>query len=194
MKSTEGTIMEKTPTEILEEEHHFIQKVVGAMAVIAERLEMGQEVEAETLRNIVEFMRTFADKCHHGKEETHLFPVLERKGVPVRGCPLAVLMAEHQRGRALVKGLATTAEAYVRDGPSAKKPLLENLRGITGLYPDHMWKEDYLLFPMTNKILTPGEQKELYDKFEMVERAIGAGVHHRFEQLAEKLKQETQRA
>jgi len=189
----ETQTMGKTPTEMLEEEHHFIQKVVDAMTAVSERLEMGQEVEAEMLRNIVDFMRTFADKCHHGKEETHLFPVLERKGVPVRGCPLAVLMAEHQRGRALVTGLATAAETYVRDGPSAKKPLLESLRGITELYPDHIWKEDYLLFPMTNKILTSGEQKELYDKFEMVERAIGAGVHHRFEQLAEKLEQETQR-
>jgi len=80
---------------MLEEEHHSIQKVVGAMAVIAERLEMGQEVKAETLQNIVEFMRTFADKCHHGKEETHLFPVLEKKGVPVRGCPMGALIAEH---------------------------------------------------------------------------------------------------
>jgi hemerythrin-like domain-containing protein len=164
------------------------------MAVIAERLEMGEEVDAETLQNIVEFMRIFADKCHHGKEETHLFPLLERKGVPVRGCPLAMLMAEHQRGRALVTGLATAAETYVRDGPSAKKPLLESLRGIAGLYPDHIWKEDYLLFPMTNKILTPGEQKELHDKFETVEKAIGTGVHHRFEQLAEKLEQEMQRS
>jgi len=189
----EANTMERRPTEMLEEEHHFIQKVVGAMAAVSERLEVGQEVDAETLQNIVEFMHTFADKCHHGKEETHLFPVLERKGVPAGGCPLAVLMAEHQRGRALVTGLATAAETYVRDGPSSKEPLLESLRGITGLYPDHIWKEDYLLFPMTNKILTPEEQKELYDKFEMVERAIGAGVHHRFEQLAEKLDQETQR-
>ena len=185
--------MGKTPTEILEEEHHFIQKVVAAMRAVSEKLETGQEVEAETLRNIVEFMRTFADKCHHGKEETHLFPLLERKGVPVRGCPLAVLMAEHQRGRALVTGLATATETYVGDGPSAKKPLLESLRGITELYPDHIWKEDYLLFPMTNKILSPEEQKELYDKFEMVESAIGAGVHHRFEQLAEKLERDTQK-
>ena len=63
----------KSPTEILEAEHHVIQKVVGAMAVLAEGLGAGQEPPVETLRNIVEFMRTFADKCHHGKEEVHLF-------------------------------------------------------------------------------------------------------------------------
>lgn len=184
--------MEKKPTEMLEEEHHFIQKVVGAMAVLAERLQMGQDVETETLQNIVDFMRTFVDKCHHGKEETHLFPMLESKGVPVRGCPLAVLMAEHQRGRTLMTGLASAAETYARDRPSAKKPLLESLRGLTGLYPDHIWKEDYLLFPMTNKILNPEEQEELRERFETVEKAIGMDVHHRFQQVAENLEKKTQ--
>jgi len=38
------------------------------------KLETGKEIEEKTLREIVEFMRTFADKCHNGKEETHLFP------------------------------------------------------------------------------------------------------------------------
>ena len=146
-------IVDKMPTEMLEEEHHFIQKVVGAMAALAERLDMGQDVDVRMLQNIAEFMRAFADKCHHGKEETHLFPLLVRKGMPVRGCPLAVLMAEHQRGRALVNGFATAAETYARDEPSAKRSLLENLRALVGLYPDHIWKEDYLLFPVTNKIL-----------------------------------------
>lgn len=65
---------ERTPTEMLEAEHRVIQKVVGAMAVVAEALEDDGEVEPDTLRDITAFMRTFADQCHHGKEETHLFP------------------------------------------------------------------------------------------------------------------------
>jgi len=194
VKTVEAKMMDKSPMEMLEEEHHFIQKVVGAMAGLAERLEMGREVEPETLKNIVEFMRTFADKCHHGKEETYLFPLLERKGVPVHGCPLGVLAAEHQRGRALVTGLANAAETYVIEDPSAKKGLLESLRSLMELYPNHIWKEDYLLFPMTNKILNEEEQKELHEKFEMVEKAIGMDVHHRFQQLAEQLEKKTQDA
>lgn len=187
MKIIEANMVENRPTEMLEEEHRFIQKVVSAMAVLAEDLEAGREVEVEMLQNIVEFMRVFADRCHHGKEETHLFPALERKGVPVRGCPLGILILEHQNGRALVTGLATAAETYARDGPSAKGVLVESLRSLMGLYPNHIWKEDYLLFPMTDKILSPEEQKELREKFEMVEKTIGMDVHARFQQLAEKL-------
>ena len=89
---------EKSPTEMLEAEHRVIQRVVGAMAVMAHALESGQAVEVRTLRDIVEFMRTFADKCHHGKEEVQLFPALERQRFPAHGCPMGALLHEHQLG------------------------------------------------------------------------------------------------
>lgn len=181
----------KKPTAMLEEEHRSIQKIVAAMAVLADRLETGQRVEPTTLQDMVEFMRTFADRCHHGKEETHLFPALERKGVPVRGCPMGVLVAEHQKGRSLVKALAEAVDAYAKGDSLAAKPLLENLRGITELYPGHIWREDYLLFPLTNKVLQPQDQRELRERFEEVEEAVGPDVHSRFLQLAAKLEKET---
>jgi len=181
---------EKRPTEVLEEEHHFIQKVVGAMAVMIEVLEAGKEVEEKTLQDMVEFMRTFADKCHHGKEESHLFPALEKKGVPMRGCPLGMLIAEHQKGRALVSELAEATEAY-RGNPLAKESLVKSLRGLTELYPNHIWKEEYLAFPMADKILSSEEQRDLSEKFEMVEREIGLNVHRRFEQFATELEEIT---
>ena len=62
------------PTQMLEDEHRIIAKVVGAATVLADRLEAGQPVDLDTLQGVVEFMRTFADKCHHGKEEELLFP------------------------------------------------------------------------------------------------------------------------
>jgi hemerythrin-like domain-containing protein len=178
---------EKMPTEMLEEEHRSILKVIGAMPVLIEALETGQKVEAQTLQNIVQFMRMFADKRHHGKEEAHLFPALEKRGVPMQGCPVGALTREHQQGRALVGGLAEAVEAYAGGDAAAKDALLAKLRGITALYPNHIWKEDYLLFPMTNKVLSPDDQKDLREKFEAVEDAIGRDSHHWFEQFAEGL-------
>jgi hemerythrin-like domain-containing protein len=182
------------PTKILEEEHHFIQKVVGAMAVLAETLEAGKEVEVKTLHEIVDFMRTFADKCHHGKEETHLFPALEKKGVPMRGCPLGILIAEHEKGRSLVSELAKAAEAHTTEIPLARESLVKSLRALTDLYPNHIWKEEYLAFPMADKILSAEEQDDLYEKFELVEKEIGLDVHQRFEQFAERLERRAQKS
>jgi len=180
-------MMEKKPTDVLEDEHRYILKVVGAMTVLAESLENGEEVEPETFKNIVEFMRIFADKCHHGKEEAQLFPLLEKRGVPAHGCPVEVLIHEHQTGRTLVTGLAEAVEGYQKGDPAAKDALLKNLRGITDLYPGHIWKEEYLLFPMTNKVLNAEDQQSLSEEFEQVEEAIGRDVHQRLAHLADHL-------
>jgi hemerythrin-like domain-containing protein len=137
----------KSQMEMLEAEHHVIRKIVGAMAVLAEGLGAGQEPPVETLRNIVEFMRTFADKCHHGKEEAHLFPFLEKRGVPARGCPIGVLIHEYKRGRTLVAQLAQAIDAYVSGTVSARDSVTEPLRGLMELYPSHIWKEKYGCYP-----------------------------------------------
>jgi hemerythrin-like domain-containing protein len=175
---------------MLEDEHLVIAKVVGAAPVLADRLEADQAVDADLLQGVVEFMRTFADRCHHGKEEELLFPLLGQRGVPMHGCPVEALTMEHVKGRMLVKGLAEAVETYRKGDPEGKQAVIQALRGIAGLYPNHIWKEDYLLFPMTNKVLGPDDQQTLLQQFEQVEERVGRDVHHRLEQFAERLEQE----
>ena len=67
--------------------------------------ESGKEVDPSVFTDLSEFMQTFGDKCHHAKEEEYLFKLLEKKGVPVSGCPLAVLLHEHEKGRSLIDGI-----------------------------------------------------------------------------------------
>lgn len=181
--------MTNSPTEMLEAEHRFIAKVVSAAGLLADKLEAGQSIELQVFQNVVEFMRVYADKCHHGKEEDLLFPLLEQRGVPMRGCPVEVLLREHGMGRALVKGLAEAVEGWQTGDPFARENLIKNLRGITELYPNHIWKEDYLLFPMSNKVLSAEDQQALALEFDRVEEAVGREQHQRLEQLSEQLAQ-----
>ena len=176
--------MDKMPTDILEEEHRFIQQVVGALPQLTGMLQAGRPVEPSLFLEIVEFMRMFADKCHHGKEEVHLFPLLVQRGVPVTGCPIGALSYEHQQGRALVSGLAEAAQAYARGDDGAVASVAEKLHGITELYPNHIWKEDYLLFPMTNKVLGAGDHKDLMEKFIQADETLGYDMQRRFEEMA----------
>ncbi len=176
--------MEKKSTDVLEDEHRYILKVIGAMSVLAKSLEKGEQVEPETFKNIVEFMRIFADKCHHGKEEALLFPLLEKRGVSPHGCPIGVLIHDHQTGRTLVTGLAEAAEGYQKGDPTAREALLKNIHGITDLYPGHIWKEDYLAFPMSNKVLNAEDRQSLSEEFEKVDENIGRDVYQRLAHLA----------
>ena len=168
-----------TPIEMLEAEHRVILKIVGTLGVLADALEAGRRVQPQTLRDLVEFMRTFADRCHHAKEEAHLFPALASHGVPTH---------EHQKGRTLVAELDQATEAHFKQSPpEAKAEIVRCLRGLAALYPNHLWKEDYMVFPMSVRMLTEADNAELQRKFEAVEAEIGAEVHHRMEALAEKL-------
>ena len=176
-----------TPVEMLEAEHRVIQKIVAGMSVLAEQLEDGEPVDVSLLESIVVFLRTFADRCHHGKEETFLFPALIRRGVPSHGCPIGGLTMEHQKGRVMVGELAEAIRGCAAGEPPARENLVKSLHALAAFYPSHIWKEDYLLFPLAGKVLTPQDQQELMDKFETVERELGLDVHERFDKLAAEL-------
>ena len=103
------------------------------------------------------------------------------------GCPLAVLLNEHDRGRRLMADLKQTSEAYVRSGNRLKEALIGTLHRLIELYPAHVLKEDYLLLPMTGKILSETDQESLTREFEQHESEIGSDVTHGGEQLAESL-------
>jgi hemerythrin-like domain-containing protein len=178
---------EPTPVEMLEAEHRVIQKVVAAMAVLAERLDGGEDLDVPLLENVVEFLRIFADRCHHGKEETFLFPALIRRGVPSHGCPIGGLTMEHQKGRVMVGEFADAIRGYAAGEPPARDNLVKSLRALVALYPSHIWKEDYLLFPLAGKVLTPEDQQELMNKFDKVERELGLDVHEVADRVAAEL-------
>jgi hemerythrin-like domain-containing protein len=170
---------------VLEAEHRYIQKVVGVVALHADALESGTPPDLDLLSRVVEFIREYADRLHHGKEETLLFPALEQGGVPPQGCPLGILKHEHTAGRALVAELAGAVDGLRAGGEVALGPLVKCLQGLVELYPGHIWKEDYLLFPMTGKVLAADAQSELAAEFEKVDQDFGIDRIHGFEAWAD---------
>ena len=174
-------------TEALEQEHKVIQKAVAVMAQIVTQLEFRHAVSAEVLRDLLQFMREFSDQCHHGKEESYFFPYLESKGVPSTGCPLAALKSEHATSRQLLSDLNSAATAYINDAERGRLTLIQVLQSLVALYPAHIWKEDYLLFPMADKILAESDQELLLSQFAEAEKDLGTNAQERFGRLADEL-------
>jgi len=165
----------ETATAVLRKEHEAIVKMLEVTEEVARRLEAGEHVAAETLAGLLEFFRLFADKCHHGKEEDLLFPQLEKKGMPRAGGPLAVMLAEHEQGRALIRQMAGPAWAAAA-------------RAYASLLRAHIEKENHVLFVMAERMLTPSEQAELAEGFEKSEvEKMGAGTHERLHAMMAKL-------
>ncbi len=176
------------PTEELKLEHQAIKRMLKIMSGVCDRLAGGETVDAGHLDAIVEFIQVFADKCHHGKEEDLLFPAMVEAGIPRERGPIGVMLAEHVQGRARVRSVKEGAAAYRAKSSRAAAEIVLNARGYIDLLGPHIDKEDMVLYPLADQVLTASKQNELSAAFERVENEIvGAGRHEQFHALLDRL-------
>ena len=174
LSQTRYDVLQDHPIDELGSEHRVIEQVVDGMGALSDRIAGGGDVHIPTLQRLVEFLRVFADECHHGKEELLLFPALERQGVPGTGCPLGGLLAEHKKGRVLVDELEQACAAFEAQATTAtRRQLIERLRMLRDLYSAHMWKEDNLLFPLAARVLIETDADTLQTQFRSVDARMG---------------------
>ncbi len=180
-----------TVTAVLKEEHRVIERMLAVMEAAAQRLESGERVRAGLLREAVDFVRNFADKNHHGKEEDNLFPRLEERGVPKEGGPLGMMLHEHDLGRAFIQAIDGAIDGYESGDEAAAQVIAENIRGYTQLLTEHVWKEENVLFPMADQVLSQDDQQDLAERFERVDAEVsGPDVLRRYIELLERVEQE----
>ncbi len=176
-------------TKDLKEEHGGIKVMLAILGKVCDRLEAGQRVEPKHLEEILEFLKVFVDKCHHAKEEDHLFPAMEKAGIPREGGPLGVMLHEHQAGRDFIRGMTQAAAALEKGAPGAAKRFASNARGYTELLLQHIEKEDNILYPMAEARLPAGADGALSAAFERVEEErVGHGRHEEFHRMMDRLK------
>lgn len=177
-----------TATSVLRKEHLAILQMLDVCDEVSRQLGQGAPIAPETLMELLEFFRVFADRCHHGKEEELLFPLLERKGLPNPGGPTGVMRAEHEQARALIKAMEEAGEDYGKGMAGAGARWAEAARGYAKLLHAHIDKENNVLFKMAENLLTEAEQLELaraFDKHE--EEKMGVDTHARLHSLIERL-------
>lgn len=178
-------------TAILRQEHEAITRMVDAAEQAASKLEKGESVRPGLLGGIGEFFEVFVDQCHHGKEEELFFPALAKKGMPVQGGPISVMLHEHEEGRQLARQMCELSTAYEKGDTKAGTAWASAARGYARLLREHMLKENHVLFPMAKGILSPAEEEVLTAQFEQLEiEKMGRGTHERLHaRMAEILKE-----
>lgn len=175
-------------TEILKHEHQAILIVIAAVEKEVAFIGKTGRIHAQTVREMADFLKNFVDRCHHGKEEKHLFAMLHERGMPMDSGPLAVMLHEHEQGRACVRAVA---EAVAGDGApdaTAIRKAKENMAAYAQLLRAHIDKEDNVLYPMADRLLKPADQKTLAQAFDKVEsEEMGEGVHEKYHAWIETL-------
>jgi hemerythrin-like domain-containing protein len=173
------------PTEILSDEHRVIERVLGALEQLM-RLPVSDSVER--WQKALEFLRHFADACHHFKEEKVLFPAMEAHGIPNEGGPIGMMLAEHEEGRAHVRSMLAAVEQIAAGKAASVDLLLSHAGAYLTLLREHIQKEDEVLFPMADEVIPQDEQRQLLRRFEQHEaEEMGAGAHEKYLKIAAEL-------
>jgi hemerythrin-like domain-containing protein len=167
--------------DILMDEHRIIEQVLNCLEKVADHWQDGKP-DVASATEALDFFRRFADHCHHGKEEGHLFPRLEARGLLRAGGPTGVMLHEHEEGRRLLAGMAEAIER------NACCDFVKQARTYVNLLREHIRKEDHCLFPMAAQVLSDRDAEGLLHSFESVEsNKMGEGTHEHYLQLANDL-------
>ncbi len=176
-------------TDELKHEHDAILLMLEIMDRAAARLEAGQDVPVADLEAMVDFLKTFADGCHHAKEEGYLFPAMEKAGVPREHGPIGVMLSEHEIGRSYISKI-TEAIAAIRSGSNGfESHFAKNARGYGNLLRMHIQKENMILFAIADQRLSAADDESIVAGFEKIENEkVGAGKHEAYHALLRRLK------
>jgi hemerythrin-like domain-containing protein len=173
----------------LVKEHTAITSMLKVLQTVCSRMEAKSDVPTPDLSLLVAFFSGFADGCHHRKEELHLFPGMERAGVPREGGPIGVMLYEHELGRKYIRGMKSAIAARTSGDPNAEASFISDARAYANLLNLHILKENGVLFPMAEARLSEQTMQEIARGFERVEREeVGAGKHEHYHAVMDELR------
>jgi len=176
------------PIEDLKAEHEGILVMLNILERMSEKIAAGENVPIDHLKQVLDFLQVFADKCHHGKEERLLFAALEKAGIPEKDGPLGVMLSEHGRGRQFIAEMKDLLISFEKGESGALMVLTNPALQYVSLLRSHIWKENNVLFPMAEKTVSTQELNligEQFDRFE--EEEMGRGAHEAFHEMIDRL-------
>jgi len=173
------------PTENLTKDHEIIKEMLGVMNQIAAKAKQTQAVDAADMDVVINFLQHFCDGYHHTKEEEKLFPMIEKAGIPKQG-PISVMIEDHEIGRNTLTKIVDAVQAIRNGDVSLINGLVANLTFYTDFLASHIYKEDVILFPMSERVLLDPQKEELAQYFVSVgEKVLGAdGLQTYLDQIA----------
>lgn len=168
-------------------EHRLIEEVITIIGDALERIEKFQTIDPMFVDTAVDFIRIYADRTHHGKEEEILFRELNGKNLSdVDRRVMNELIAEHIFGRTTTKALVEANARFTNGDVSALKDILSCLHTLVDFYPKHIEKEDNVFFPASRAYFSDAEDEAILAKFWEFDRKM---IHEKYRLVVKALKE-----
>jgi hemerythrin-like domain-containing protein len=166
-------------------EHRLIERAVPLMKKEIKRIDIDNSVDCEFILSIVDFFRTYADRCHHGKEEDILFRELEKKNLkPEHKKILDELVSEHVFARETVGKLIKARAEYLKGSKNAIGDIKAQFSRLIELYPEHIAKEDKRFFIPIMDYFSSKEKEQMLDEMRQFDMKL---IHEKYGKMIQSM-------
>ncbi|MFX1479375.1 MAG: hemerythrin domain-containing protein [Promethearchaeota archaeon] len=174
------------PIGPLMKEHRLIEKMILLIDAEIEKMKRYQKANPVFIDTAVDFIRMYADRTHHGKEEDILFRDLEKKDLsPNHTKIMNELVEEHTWARDRVGKLVEAKSQYVKGNVKMLDEIIDLLKNLVQFYPKHIEKEDKHFFIPVMKYFSKEEQDSMLQEFWEFDKTL---IHEKYAQVIENLK------
>jgi len=166
-------------------EHRLIERMISIIKDALTQIESTQVVDPVFVDTAVDFIRTYADRTHHGKEEDILFRDLGKRDLSAEDKRvMQELIDEHVFGRQTTQALVEANTRYRNGDETALSDITSMLCTITEFYPKHIEKEDKVFFPTCRVYFTDKEEQAMLVEFWEFDQKM---IHEKYKSVVEGL-------
>jgi hemerythrin-like domain-containing protein/rubredoxin len=173
------------PIALLMIEHRQIERMIPLLHDEARRARVGN-IDVDRIDALVDFIRTYADKCHHGKEEDILFEALRDKPMTKEGrAVMERLIKDHETSRAKVRTVMEATRRYRQSDAGSLNDIANGLENLADIYPQHIAIEDKDFFIPSMTLFSKEERSRMMAQFQNFDRNLIHQLYRtRMDQLA----------
>jgi hemerythrin-like domain-containing protein len=166
-------------------EHRLIERMIAVIRCTLEQVDQTQSIDPYFVDTAIDFIRVYADRTHHGKEEDILFRDLRKRPLsPEDQRVMNELIEEHVFGRQTTKALIEANMRYRNGDTSALADIADRLSTLVEFYPKHIVKEDKVFFPASRAYFTDEEDQAMLAEFWDFDRKM---IHEKYKSIVKGL-------
>lgn len=168
-------------------EHRIIERMIRIMKDETDALKVSKNPNVVFIDTAVDFLRTYADATHHGKEEGILFRELKKKELsPKHRAQMEDLINDHIIARKTTAELVDARNRFFSGDAGAIRTIVEKMQFLTEFYPKHIEKEDKQFFSSVMGYFSPEEQQALLEEGRAFDRKM---IHRKYDGLVGELEE-----
>lgn len=166
-------------------EHRLIERIIRLMDSELENITRSNKTNIDFINIAIDFIKIYADRCHHGKEEDILFRDLAKKSLSIEHKKIIdELFKEHVLARGIVKKLIEANDKYKEGDKGALKAVVENIDILVKFYPVHIEKEDKHFFIPVMAYFSSEEKEAMLKEFWEFDKHL---IHEKYGKIVDEL-------